>query len=65
MAYMWILASCFVCRAPFQSNASSVPSHENNPICESCINRINALRRTNGLPEWPVPPDAYEPQEVP
>ena len=61
--YMLLTAVCFACGNLFSSNPNTVPSYENQPICEDCINRVNANRKA-GLPLWPVSPDAYEPAEA-
>ena len=40
--YMLLTAPCFGCGKVFGSNPNTVPSYENQPICEDCINRVNA-----------------------
>lgn len=40
---------------------STNPSDPKEPICSTCIVRVNAGRRAAGRPEWTVHPDAYEP----
>ncbi len=62
--YMTGLAPCFCCHRLFTFNVERVPSYQGEPICESCIERVNAKRREAGRPEWPVFPDSYDPQEV-
>lgn len=64
MGYMMLTAPCFACDRLFASNPDKVPSYDNQPVCRSCIERVNAWRKTKGLPLWPIPDDAYEPQEV-
>ncbi len=59
--YAIAFAPCFVCKRPFGFNPRSVPSYDDQPICENCITVVNARRRELGNPEWPVPADAYEP----
>jgi hypothetical protein len=61
VGYYSLLADCFACGKPFMCNPNKVPSHNNQPICEDCINIVNAKKREMGLPEWPVPKGAYEP----
>jgi hypothetical protein len=56
--------SCFGCKRPFTFNVERVPSFKGEPICRDCIRRVNEKRRALGLPEWPVLPGAYEPEEV-
>lgn len=58
-----LIAPCFSCGRVFSSNPNLVPSYENKPICEDCIMLVNDVRRRNGLPEWPIPPGAYDPAE--
>jgi hypothetical protein len=76
--YMFIIGSCFSCGRRFTFNPDHVPSisinhetgkvdHANGvrePICLTCVERVNPLREANGLPVIIVHPDAYEPQEV-
>jgi len=68
--YMAGLGPCFCCHRLFTFNVERVPSYQSGPfgpkepICRSCIDEVNARRRAAGKPEWPVFPDAYEPQEV-
>lgn len=64
MAYMIVMGTCFGCGRPFGFNATSVPSFGGEPICKSCITIVNERRKASGLPLWPVPADAYEPEEV-
>ncbi len=61
---MFLTATCFGCGRLFTCNPNTVPSYENQPICESCIARVNVEREKNGLPLWPVPDDAYEVTEA-
>jgi hypothetical protein len=65
------MAPCYACGRTFAFNVELVPSFpapehggDRMPICESCIRIVNHRRRQNGLEEWPVPPGAYEPEEV-
>lgn len=57
-------ASCFGCKRLFGFNPHSVPSILHNgtrePICATCVARVNPMRRANGLPEIVPAPDAYE-----
>lgn len=65
MSYMMLTAPCHVCRRPFMSNPDRVPSVNNEPICEGCMVLVNEARVKAGMEPFPVPADAYEPQEVP
>ncbi len=64
MGYMMLTALCWACGKLFTSNPELVPSFKGDPICETCMVRVNIEREANGLDEWPVHPDAYEPQEI-
>lgn len=63
MVVTFAVGSCFVCRRVFSFNPERVPSFEGEPICRECLNVVNGERRANGVPEWPVLPGAYDPQE--
>lgn len=58
-AYVSLIASCFLCDRVFSSNPHKVPSVDNQPICELCIERVQEARERQGLPPFPVPPGAY------
>lgn len=67
--YMIATGPCICCKRIFGFNPHTVPSTAEitgtrEPICEHCITIINVRRREHGLPEWPVPADAYEPTET-
>lgn len=64
MAYMSLIAHCFVCQRLFTSNPDYVPSYQNEPVCEACMARVNAQRVEQGLEPHPIHPLAYEPQET-
>lgn len=61
--YMSIIANCFLCNRVFSSNPHKVPSVDNQPICESCMVRVQEARKRQGMPPFPVPDGAYEPAE--
>jgi hypothetical protein len=69
---MFVLGPCFVCKQRFSFNADHVPSipgevsgtGTREPICRSCVERVNPMREANGLPPIVPHPDAYEAQEV-
>ena len=63
MGVMFAIAPCFACKTLVSFNPDLVPSHENHPICQSCVDRVNPIRRANGLPEITVLPGAYEPAD--
>lgn len=64
MAYMSLVALCFGCGTVFSCNPETVPSYQEQPICEECIRLVNRKRKKAGLPEWPVAANAYEAAEV-
>lgn len=65
MGYAFIMGPCFGCKRPFHYNPNRVPSIRINgilePICLSCVTRVNPQRIKYGL--QPIIPhaDAYEP----
>jgi hypothetical protein len=68
MGYMVVMAECFGCKTLFTFNAERVPSvvvdGRREPICRTCVARVNPTRKANGLPVIRVDPMAYEPEEV-
>lgn len=63
--YMIALGPCICCRRVFHFNPARVPSTtaingEREPVCASCMQRINERRATIGLPPFEILPDAYE-----
>jgi len=60
MPYMSVIAPCFLCGVVFASNPSKVPSVDNQPICESCMERVQEARKRQGMRPFPVPPGAYD-----
>ena len=64
MGYVTGYSACAGCGRLFTYNPVRVPSVVINgsrePICQSCVNRVNPLRRERGLPEIVPAPDAYE-----
>lgn len=66
--YMIAMGDCFVCHRLFHFNPDRVPSHRDEngvrqPICGDCIEKANAVRKTNGLEPIVPLPGAYEPTE--
>lgn len=60
---------CIACGRTFGFNPLRVPSStaltgEREPVCEACMGKINALRRSRGLEPFAIAPDAYEPVEA-
>ena len=68
MGYMIAMSDCFVCRRIFSYNPNTVPSIRDShdvrqPICAGCMLIINTKREAQGLPAFPIRPDAYEAAE--
>jgi hypothetical protein len=65
MGYALVFGSCISCMRTFGFNPLRVPSirvnGEKEPVCRECIERANPLRKKNGLPEFTIHPEAYEP----
>lgn len=65
MGYALAMGSCISCRQVFSFNPLRVPSIRvdgvKEPVCKACIERANPIRKKNGLPEFTVHDDAYEP----
>lgn len=53
MGYVMALGPCIGCGRPFSFNPMRVPSLSVNgtrePICQTCVDRVNPLRKANGL----------------
>lgn len=68
MGYLMAYGPCFACGALFGFNPERVPSiivdGEREPICRSCIELANPMRRERGLPEWVIHADSYAPIET-
>lgn len=64
MGYMSLIAPCLACGRIFSSNANYVPSLDNQPVCQGCMEVINAKRAAMDLEPFVIHPEAYEPEEV-
>jgi hypothetical protein len=64
MGYAFCTSPCVGCGRLFTYNPVRVPSvtikGSREPICETCVVRVNPLRIANGLPPIVPLPDAYE-----
>lgn len=65
MSYALMMGPCFACGQPFSFNPIRVPSFRDQngtrqPVCEHCMNLVNAKREQRGLPKHTWPADAYE-----
>lgn len=62
--YAFATSRCFGCKRIFTYNPVRVPSIPINgsrePICATCVERVNPLRIANGLEPIVPLPDAYE-----
>lgn len=67
MGYSMVFGTCYCCKRFFGFNAVWVPSirinGEREPICRKCVEKVNPMRKKNGVPEIEIHPLAYEPQE--
>lgn len=64
--YVLAWSACLSCGTIFGYNPRRVPSSsaltgEREPICRSCMARINAKRKGMGLEPFAIHPEAYEP----
>lgn len=65
MGYYQAMSACIGCSRIFTYNPMRVPSIRINgvrePICQSCVDRVNPKREANGLGPIVPLPGAYEP----
>jgi len=67
MGYAFCTGECFGCRRIFSYNPMRVPSirhpltNHREPVCLTCVNRVNPDRIKNGLDPIVPLPGAYEP----
>jgi len=65
MGYCFAFSACAGCHQPFSYNPIKVPSIRINgirePICKTCIDRVNPGRIRDGLKPIRYSADAYEP----
>jgi hypothetical protein len=64
MGYAFATSACIGCGRIFSYNPMRVPSITVNgsrePICQTCVDRVNPMRKTNGLDPIVPFPDAYD-----
>lgn len=64
MGYIQAFSACVGCRRPFFYNPNRVPSITidgvREPICASCVARVNPRRIANGLDPIVPLPGAYD-----
>jgi hypothetical protein len=67
MGFMVVMSACLGCRRVFSYNPDLVPSLRVNgvkePVCQSCVDRVNPQRIANGLDPIRPLPGAYAAQE--
>lgn len=67
MGYVFATGGCIGCGNVFTFNPVHVPSIRVNgvrePVCQSCVNKINQLRTEKGLEPFTIMSDAYEPTD--
>jgi transposase-like protein len=63
--FAFAVASCVGCNRLFSFNPASVPSvsldGQQQPVCRSCVERINRNRARHHLPKIEPLPGTYEP----
>jgi len=63
MGYVMAVGPCISCKRVFSYNPVRVPSvrieGKREPICQACVDRINPIRKKNGVPEIVPHIDAY------
>jgi hypothetical protein len=64
MGYALAMGACIGCGNVFSFNPLRVPSVTINgakePICRACVERVNPMRKANGLEPIVPLPDAYD-----
>mgnify|MGYP000258131711 CR=1 FL=1 len=67
MGYVLAYGNCINCGTLFSFNPAKVPSIRvdgvREPVCRTCIEQANEVRRAAGITELTILPDAYEPCE--
>ena len=63
MGYAFCMGNCIGCNRPFTFNPDLVPSVSiegvKQPICQTCVDRVNPMREKNGLEPIKPHPNAY------
>ena len=67
-AFVSVIGACFVCKNDFMFSPTRVPSYRDGqgvrqPVCENCMNRVNARRVERGDLPFTIQPGAYEADE--
>jgi hypothetical protein len=61
MGYAMCVGNCGCCGRIFMFNPTYVPSKNNIPYCQDCIEQANVVRKERNLPALMIHPEAYEP----
>ncbi len=65
MGYAIVTSTCFGCKGVFSYNPHRVPSISiegvREPVCLSCVEKVNPVREANGLALISLHPEAYQP----
>jgi len=65
MGYVMAMGNCIACNRVIAFNPNKVPSvrvkGKREPVCRQCIERANPQRKAQGMDEFVIHPDAYEP----
>jgi hypothetical protein len=63
MGVAFCMGNCIGCGRRFTFNPVRVPSltvnGQREPICRACVDRVNPIRKANGLEQIVPLPDAY------
>lgn len=68
MGFVMAMSPCVGCGKVFSFNPMKVPScsavtGQREPICQTCVERVNPMRIKNGLEPIVPLPGAYEPAD--
>jgi hypothetical protein len=68
MGYVMVTSPCVGCGNIFSYHPNKVPSVSldggpRQPICQACVDRMNPMRKKNGVPLIKPLPGAYEPAD--
>lgn len=59
MGYVTFTGVCCCCNKIFSFHPNKVPSFKGEPICKTCVEKINIKRKENKLPPITILPGAY------
>ncbi len=64
MSFVMAMAPFYGCGQVFSFNPRLVPSVNGEPLCRTCMTRINGYRTEQGLPPIRTVAEAYAPLEL-